>query len=527
MVPLLDIRDLRIRARSTGKEIVHGVSLTMDRGRILGIVGESGSGKTLTAMTVAGLLPPALQAEGQVLMRGAELQVSDFARDRDQRTAEVGVIFQNPSTALNPRMTIGAQLAEALPPEQRLNPARAAKACLKLLAEVGMPDPLRKLSAYPHELSGGLAQRTVIAMALARTPKLLIADEPTTALDVTIQAQILDLVVRLQKTHHFGVLLITHDMGVVRDRTDDVVVMAGGRIVEAGRTEDLFRNARSPEAKALLQASALVFGDAPEATDAAPLLEVANLCKTFHKGPRAVGDVSFTLMPGQSVGIVGESGSGKTTLARIIAGLQDFDSGTIRLAGQPRLPRKRSPLIQYVFQDPYSSLDPRMAVIDSVAEPLIAMGQRKRQARARAAELLAEVNLDESTWHRPPTSLSGGQRQRVGIARAIAPDPRLLISDEPVAALDATVREQVLNLLLRLQKQREMTQLLISHDLSIVTRLCSHVIVMRGGEIVEQGTVRDIFEHGTHPYTQLLLAAIPGQDRKAPGDTPADAALGA
>ncbi|MHA6689606.1 ATP-binding cassette domain-containing protein [Devosia sp. A449] len=516
MEPLLEIDDLRVMTREDGTELVHGVSLTLQRGRILGVVGESGSGKTLSAMTVAGLLPNALRAEGRIRLDGVDLPTDVTDADRAVRVVKIGIIFQNPSTALNPRLTIGAQLEEALAPETRRDRALAANECLRLLTEVGMTDPLSKLTAYPHELSGGLAQRAVIAMALARKPVLLIADEPTTALDVTIQAQILDLVIGLQQQHGFGVLLITHDMGVVRDRTQDVIIMAGGRVVEAGTTEHLFQHAQSPVARALLQANRLVFGEtAPLQAGEPPLLQVSGLCKTFGRGLRAVGNVNLTVAPGQSIGIVGESGSGKTTLARIIAGLQGWDSGSVMLDGAPRRQHSRSPLIQYVFQDPYSSLDPRMAIVDIVAEPLQAMGMRRGPARDRASELLAEVGLDRSTWYRPPGTLSGGQRQRVGIARAIAPDPQLLISDEPVASLDATVREQVLNLLLKLQSKRRMAQLLISHDLSIVTRLCSHVIVMKGGEIVEQGEVRAIFENSQHPYTRLLLDAIPGRANAA------------
>lgn len=510
---LLSVEGLVVRSNETA--LAGPVSFTLKQGETLGIVGESGSGKTLTAMAIAGLLPQSLHADGQSYLDGAPLALGISDRGRDFRTTQIGVVFQNPTTALNPRLSVGAQLFEALSPAMRRDKAKAANICLQLLEEVGISEPLKKLTAWPHELSGGLAQRVVIAMALARQPKLLIADEPTTALDVTVQAQILDLIARLQKRHGFGVLLITHDMGVIRDRADSVAVMDGGAIVESGATLDLFANPKSRAARSLLKASELVFATASgvlhDAASQPPLIEVKALQKTFRNGPRALGGVDISVKAGTTLGIVGESGSGKTTLARIIAGLERADDGHILIDGNVRPPRTRSDHVQYVFQDPYSSLDPRISIVDTVAEPLLAKGLRKAEAWRIAQGLLEEVGIHPALWHRLPGRLSGGQRQRVGFARAIAPSPKLLIADEPVAALDSTSRERVLALMEDMQRRHGTAQMLISHDLSVIARLCREVVVMRGGEIVERGETRRIFEAPAHPYTRQLLAAIPGR----------------
>ncbi len=510
---LLSVEGLVVRSNET--ELAGPVSFTLKQGETLGIVGESGSGKTLTAMAVAGLLPQSLYADGQAYLDGAPLALGISDQGRDVRTSQIGVVFQNPTTALNPRLSVGAQLFEALSPAMRRDKAKAATICLHLLEEVGISEPVKKLTAWPHELSGGLAQRVVIAMALARQPKLLIADEPTTALDVTVQAQILDLIARLQKRHGFGVLLITHDMGVIRDRADSVAVMDGGAIVESGATLNLFANPKSRAARSLLKASELVFATASGALHGAasqpPLVEVKALQKTFRNGPRALCGVDISVKAGTTLGIVGESGSGKTTLARIIAGLERADDGHILIDGNARPPRTRSDHVQYVFQDPYSSLDPRISIVNTVAEPLLANGLRKAEALRIAQGLLEEVGIHPALWHRLPGRLSGGQRQRVGFARAIAPSPKLLIADEPVAALDSTSRERVLALMEDMQRRHGTAQLLISHDLSVIARLCHEVVVMRGGEIVERGETRRIFEAPAHPYTRQLLAAIPGR----------------
>ena len=510
---LLSVEGLVVR--SNEKVLAGPVSFTLKQGETLGIVGESGSGKTLTAMAVAGLLPQNLRADGQVYLDGAPLAFGISGQGRDFRTSQIGVVIQNPTTALNLRLSVGAQLFEALSPAMRHDKAKAANICLRLLEEVGINEPLKKLTAWPHELSGGLAQRVVIAMALARQPKLLIADEPTTALDVTVQAQILDLIARLQKRHGFGVLLITHDMGVIRDRADSVAVMDAGAIVESGATLNLFANPKSRAARSLLKASELTFatesGALHDTASEPPLVEVKALQKTFRNGPRALGGVDISVKAGTTLGIVGESGSGKTTLARIIAGLERADDGHILIDGSVRPARTRSDQVQYVFQDPYSSLDPRISIVDTVAEPLLAKGFRKAEAVRIAQGLLEEVGIHPALWHRLPGRLSGGQRQRVGFARAIAPSPKLLIADEPVAALDSTSRERVLALMEDMQRRRGTAQLLISHDLSVIARLCREVVVMHGGEIVERGETRRIFEAPAHPYTRQLLAAIPGR----------------
>jgi peptide/nickel transport system ATP-binding protein len=509
----LVVRNLNVRNAYTHSPLVSNLNFEIPVGRTLGIVGESGSGKTLTAMSVAGLLPPTVTATGIVELDGKALSIENPETTRDLRTTLIGVIFQNPSTALNPRLTVGAQLAEALSPEIRRVPRRTAQRCLDLLDEVGMREARQKLIAYPHELSGGLAQRAVIAMALARSPKLLIADEPTTALDVTIQAQILDLVATLQSQHGFGVMLITHDMGVIRDRADNVLVLAAGRSVEQGSAKKLFEAPASKEAKVLLRASEIVFASKVQPADelAAPLVAVRNVTKRFSNRHQALAGVSLTVKSGQSIGVVGESGSGKTTLARIIIGLESNDGGVVEVDGIARVPRTRSPRIQYVFQDPYASLDPRIMIIDSVAEPLMAQGDSRLRAREKSETLLTEVGLHSALWYKPPTELSGGQRQRVGIARAIAPNPKLLIADEPVAALDVTVREHILSLLEELRERRKMAQIMISHDLSVVARFCDEVIVMKDGSIVETGPIRQIFEDPKHIYTRELLSAVPGR----------------
>jgi peptide/nickel transport system ATP-binding protein len=509
---LLQVSALRVVDRGTGRPLVETLGFTLDRRRTLGIVGESGSGKTMAAMAIAGLLPKTVAASGTVALEGVPLAVDDPASARNARTAAIGIVFQNPSTALNPRLTVGAQIVEAMAPALRRDQARAAQTARSLLDEVGVADATGKLAAFPHELSGGLAQRVVIAMALARTPKLLIADEPTTALDVTVQAQILDLMARLQAQRGFGMLLISHDMGVIHDRTDDVLIMARGAVVETGSTRALFREAHSPEARALLRANRIVFASPRAERSAAPVLSVTGLRKSFRRGPAALRDVSFEVAENQCVGIVGESGSGKTTLARIIAGLERQDGGTITLEGRSRPPGTREAAIQYIFQDAYSSLDPRMAIVDTVAEPLLARGDARSAARDRAGALLAEVGLDAALWRKPPTRLSGGQRQRVGFARAIATEPRLLIADEPTAALDSTMRARVLLLLQALGARHGMSQILISHDLATVARICTHVVVLRRGEIVEQGPARRIFTAPAHPYTRELLQAIPARE---------------
>lgn len=508
---LLSVEGLVVRSNDT--TLAGPVSFNLGQGETLGIVGESGSGKTLTAMAIAGLLPQGLSVQGQFHLDGKALSLAGSDISRDFRTSQIGVVFQNPTTALNPCLSIGAQLFEALAPEIRRNKALAATICLQLLQEVGISEPEKKLTAWPHELSGGQAQRVVIAMALARQPKLLIADEPTTALDVTVQAQILDLIVRLQKRHGFGVLLITHDMGVILDRADVVAVMDDGLIVERGPTAELFTKPASSAARTLLKASELTFARVGDTVHAAEpsLVEVTSLQKAFRNGSRALNGVDISVKAGTTLGIVGESGSGKTTLARIIAGLERADGGQVLLDGVALFPRTRSALIQYVFQDPYSSLDPRIAIEETVAEPLRAKGLSKAEALKVARGLLEDVGIHPSLWRRLPGRLSGGQRQRVGFARAIAPGPKLLIADEPVAALDSTSRERVLTLMEDMRRQYGTAQLLISHDLSVVARLCSDVVVMRAGQIIERGSTRQIFENPNHPYTRQLLDAIPGQ----------------
>lgn len=540
--PILEVSGLRISVSNSftaggnarTKTVVHGIDLHVDRGTSVGIVGESGSGKTLSVMSVADLLPHGAQVEsGSIKLLGREITSLSGLEKRRWITSNVGVIFQNPQTSLNHRLTIGKQLAEALSDEERADKTVRQRRLRELLDLVQVANIEKTLSAFPHELSGGLNQRAAIAMALAKNPQLLIADEATTALDASIQLQILRVIDELKRELSLSVLFVSHDIGVIADHTDQMYVMKNGVIMESGLTRSVLHNPASSYTSDLLNASPVLLNPVTP-PDKAVLAEKPTLLRLDHvshnfKSPTssdrkalhpALVDVSLSVVQGQTIGIVGESGSGKTTLARIIAGLLPQQQGTLDFAGQGnwrsfnRLNyRQWRSGVQYVFQDPYSSLDPRMTVEQSLLEPLelSGLGLSRAQARARVSELLLEVELDPGFAKAYPASLSGGQRQRVAIGRALATQPRLLIADEPVSALDLTVQARILELLKELVTKRNLTLVMISHDLSVIRYLCERVVVMRDGRIVEEGLTSQIFEAPRDAYTKLLLDAVPGK----------------
>jgi peptide/nickel transport system ATP-binding protein len=524
---LLEVTDLRTRIGSA--TVVDGVTLSVAAGEVLGLVGESGSGKTLTALSIAGLLPRAAEVTGgRVALGGRDLLTLSARHRRAVLADEVGVVFQNPTVALNPRMTVGAQLREALPAPVRRDRAGAYRRVLELLDHVGVDRAAERLSSFPHELSGGLNQRVVIAIAIARSPRLLIADEPTTALDVSIQAQVLDLIDRLVAELGLGVLLVTHDIGVVADRADRVAVMHSGRVVETGPTRGVLDAPEHPRTRRLLAQVPALDDPAPPPLRMpgadTPLVALDGVSRVFpsvggQPPLRAVDGVDLVVRPGQALGLVGESGSGKTTLARLVVGLDHATSGTVEHSGRDATTLRGADFrrwrrdVQYVFQDPYGSLDPRQTVGRIIAEPIELSGTAEERATVgdRVARLLAEVDLPAEFASRRPHQLSGGQRQRVAIARALALDPRLVVADEPVSALDLSVQATILALLHRLRETRGLTYIVISHDLAVVKGLCTDVAVMRDGRIVEHGPTDRVFSDPQHPYTAALLAAIPGR----------------
>jgi peptide/nickel transport system ATP-binding protein len=507
------------------------VSLTINAGEILCVVGESGSGKSLTAGAILGLLPQDVRASaGQILWQGEQdllrLPAEALRRLRGQG---IGMIFQEPMTALNPLRTIGDQIAEVFRTHTRLGRAEIRTRTLALLESVRLPEPAQALEAYPHELSGGQRQRAMIAMALALEPALLIADEPTTALDVTTQAQILHLIHDLQRRKGTAVLFITHDFGVVAEIADRVAVMQRGVLVESGAAEQVLEHPRHPYTRALIAAVPPLEPAAARAgglDDAPVILSTDALSKTYRKRgwlgragrvTHAVDGVSITLHEGGTLGIVGESGSGKSTLARTLLGLVPPDAGAITLAGKPLVFKggsaklEHARRVQMVFQDPYGSLNPRQRVGEIVAQGPMVHGTPRREAMARAAELFELVGLSPDAIRRYPHEFSGGQRQRVGLARALAMQPRVLIADEPVSALDVSVQAQVLALLARLRDQLGLSIVFITHDLRVAAQVCDHIAVMKSGRVVESGVCADVFRQPAHPYTQALLAAVPGK----------------
>ncbi len=506
---------------------VAGMNLTLRAGEVTCLVGESGSGKSLAARAVLGLLPaPRVRVTaGSIMFEGQDLTKATPAQLSKVRGARIGMIFQEPMTALNPLHSIGRQVAEVLRIHTPLDRRARWEKVVALLADVHLPDPARIARSFPHQLSGGQRQRAMIAMALALEPRLLIADEPTTALDVTTQAQILHLIHELQRKHGTAVLFITHDFGVVADIADQVAVLARGELVETGRRDAVLNTPQHPYTRALLAAvPRLVVPPRPVAEPGIVMLEAIAARKTyrqkslFGKGRSTVAldGVSVTLRRGETLGLVGESGSGKSTLARAMVRLLSIDSGDIVLDGDEitrtpqRLMRPHRKKIQMIFQDPYASLNPRQRVMDVIAEGPIIHGLPPAEAQARALKLLGLVGLDPSAADRFPHEFSGGQRQRIGIARALALEPDVLVADEPVSALDVSVQAQVLALLADIKAKLQLSLLFVTHDLRVALQICDRIAVMRHGSIVELDDTATIHAAPQHPYTRALFAAVPG-----------------
>jgi peptide/nickel transport system ATP-binding protein len=535
--PVLEVSGLRA-GLANGRELLHGIDFGLAPGESLGIVGESGSGKTLTAMAVVGLLPHGVTAtSGSIRVDGREVFGSDAATRRALLRDCFGVVFQNPTVSLNPRLTIQQQLREALPRQIRRSRARSYVRSLELLDHVGIGRAAERLRAFPYELSGGMNQRVVIAMAIARSPRVLIADEATTALDVSVQKQVLDLIDRLRQELNLGLIIVSHDIGVIADRTDDVLVLKDGSVVERGAVAQVLGAPQHEYTRALLDAIPRLDGEVPDDGGSRPavVLEGRGLTREFpvagnlRQKVRALDAVDVSLRQGQALAVVGESGSGKTTLARILVGLDRADAGQLTAFGRPvagrTSARRRQQLaeVQYIFQDPYAALDPRQTVSQIVTEPIELSGSAEQRARKREMmlELLDDVRLPRSFADRKPRQLSGGQRQRVVIARALALRPKVLIADEPVSSLDLSVQARILDLLATLRAERDLSYLVISHDLAVIRQLCTDVVVMRDGKVVERGTTEEIFTSPRDAYTRQLLDAIPGGDwfRASPGST--------
>ncbi|MGP7960467.1 ABC transporter ATP-binding protein [Sanguibacter sp. A247] len=533
--PVLSFTDLDVKFRTEFGSVhaVKGISLEVRPGEVLALVGESGSGKSVTSMTALGLLPGNARVSGRVTVGDKVVGELDDAALRRMRGNDIAMVFQEPMTALNPVLTIGTQLTESLELHGIAHGKDADDRAVELLGMVGIPEPERRVTQFPHELSGGQRQRVVIAMALSCDPQVIVADEPTTALDVTVQADILDLLRSLKDKLDTGILLITHNMGVVADMADRVAVMLKGEIVEQGTAEEVLNHAQHPYTKRLLAAVPHLgqgpgqFGIVPVEAgeddttgDSTLALDVRNLVVEYQrlgKAPfRAVDDVSFQVAPGEIVGLVGESGSGKSTIARCALGLIPAAAGEVEIFGTDlyRAKGKAEKAIRrrvgVVFQDPASSLNPRFPIGDCIAEPLVVhkVGNRKTQL-ARVYELLDAVELPRDVINRYPHELSGGQRQRVSIARALTLDPQLLVADEPTSALDVSVQAQVLKMFLALQERYKFGCIFVSHDLAVIDMLADRVVVLQNGKIVEQGNRADVLGNPREEYTRRLLAAAP------------------
>ncbi|HLX15527.1 MAG TPA: ABC transporter ATP-binding protein [Bradyrhizobium sp.] len=554
--PLLRIEDLHVTfsTRRGLVEAVRGVTLALDPGEMLGLVGESGSGKSVTGFATTRLLDAAGRVTaGRILYRGRDITKIPDSDFRALHGAAMSMIFQNPRAALNPIRAVGLQIADAILSHRRLSKEEAANEALKLLRAVQIRDPEQRMTAYPHELSGGMCQRVMIAIAVSCNPMLLIADEPTTGLDVTTQKVVMDLLAKVAAERGMATILITHDLGLAAQYCRRVVVMEKGRFVEEAAPEKLFRHPQHAYTRRLVAASPAATSRVEDlVTDeerdqylavlaacqprpapppgTPPLLDVKNLAKRYDQGPPAVADFSMTMAAGESVGLVGESGSGKTTTSRMICRLIDPSDGEILFDGQSigHLPARdfhRSPIrkdIQIVFQDPNESLNPRYTAFDCIAHPLLRLvGMRPGDALTRRVEECAQrVGLPLELLPRFPHQLSGGQKARVGIARAIACRPRLLVLDEPTAALDVSVQAVVLQLLDRLRREDSLALLFVSHDLNVVRMMCDRTIVLRNGLIVEQGESRALFNDPQTEYTRELVEAVP--NIRGAGDEPAE-----
>ena len=527
--PLVAIEGLTVRLPQGSDRLraVNSIDLDIAPGRILCLVGESGSGKSMTAHAIMGLVPKPLVCSGSIRFDGQNLIGLAADRHRAIRGQRIGMIFQEPMAALNPVMRVGRQIEEVFRYHGIPGPYDAR--VVKLLGDMGLPEPETLRHAFPFSLSGGQRQRVMIAMALALDPELLIADEPTTALDVTTQKQILALLKQAQAERGMSVLLITHDFGVVAEIGDEVAVMRNGEIVERGSVQQVLGNPQHDYTRTLLAAVPKLEPRAAALVDkGAPLLSASGVTKTYSSRvglfkPRrtvaAVQEAAFSLARGETLGIVGESGSGKSTLARIIVRLLTADAGDVRLAGVDRNllelgSRELAPLrrrVQMVFQDPFASLNPRRKVFEIIAQGLLAHGVPRDQARRRVAELLDLVALDPSAAERYPNAFSGGQRQRIGIARALALEPDVLVADEPVSALDVSIQARVLDLLADLQRRLKLGMLFITHDLRVAAQICDQVAVMQRGRIVEMGASSEVLFRPTQDYTKLLIDSIPGR----------------
>ena len=541
--PILSIQDLSIGfgMRSGISKVLHGVSFDLFRNQTTCVVGESGSGKSVTARAILNMVPhPGVISAGSIHFEPDSDGSTDLTKldprgksIRRIRGGRIGMIFQEPMSSLSPIHTIGSQIIEAIRLHRDVTKKEARELAIEALSQVEIPNPTKAIDKYAFEFSGGMRQRAMIAMALSCRPDILIADEPTTALDVTIQAEILDLMQSLQKEFNMAILFITHDMGVVAEIADNVVVMEKGRVVETGAVQQIFSSPKHEYTEKLLNAVKRL--EQPATTkvrvplDAPALLNVQNLRLHFEKKEgffqrvtditKAVNDVSFELKQGEALGIVGESGSGKTTVGRCISKVYVPQSGLVNYAGKDLLTMPSKSLrdtrkeIRMIFQDPFASLNPRMTVKQIIAEPLIvnqlAEGQ---ELEDRVSILLREVGLDPSMMERYPHAFSGGQRQRIVIARAIALEPKLIIADEPTSALDVSIRTQVLDLLLRLQAERGLSFIFISHDMSVIRYFCDRVAVMYRGELVEIGETDQIINNPNHPYTKSLLSSVPIPD---------------
>ncbi|MDZ8172132.1 ABC transporter ATP-binding protein [Microbacterium xanthum] len=531
--PVLEVRDLGIDFWVEGEWVsaARGINYTLHPGDVLAIVGESGSGKSTSSMGVLGLLPGNGRASGSAKLDGSELIGASPAKLRKVRGKGISVIFQEPMTALNPVYTIGYQIMEALQIHNpNMHKAEASARALELLAQVEMPDPKKAFDSFPHQLSGGQRQRAMIAQSMSNDPKLLIADEPTTALDVTVQAEILDLMRRLHTDMGSAIVLITHDMGVVADLADQVIVMKDGAVVEHGKVADVFRQAQHPYTQALLASVPHLGATSTEQSAPAKrlgaenVLHMKDLVIEYPKRGRvpafrAVDGVDLDIRQGEVVGLVGESGSGKTTIGRAAIGLLPVHSGELEVAGRRMAGVSRGDLrsvrrdIGIVFQDPGSSLNPRIPVGESIAEPLLlAGGFGRKEMNQRVEELLDAVELPRSMRNRYPHELSGGQRQRIGIARALALKPKLLVADEPTSALDVSVQARVLDLFQDLQRDLGFGCLFVTHDLAVVDQLADRIAVMHNGKLVEIGTRDQILRDPQDPYTRRLISAVPVPD---------------
>ncbi|MBH0098947.1 ABC transporter ATP-binding protein [Salinibacterium sp. NSLL150] len=540
MSNIVEIRNLEVTFATDGGDVkaVDDVSLSLAPGEVLAIVGESGSGKSVTAKSVLGLLPETAVSRGAIVLNGKEVIGMSGKRLRELRGVDVAMVFQEPSTALNPVFTVGWQIAEGLRAHGNVSKRAARTKAIEILRKVGIPEPESRVDYYPHQFSGGQKQRVVIAMALVLEPELIVADEPTTALDVTVQAEILDLLRRCRDEFGAAIILITHNMGIVADLSDRVAVMYEGKLVEEAPAQQLFDSAKHPYTQKLLAAVPRIGSGASRAAarvsdrvaaggekDVEPVVIAANLeiefPGRFGRAPfRAVDRVSFTISPGEVLGLVGESGSGKTTIGRAIGGLNKITGGSLSVLGHEMLgfkERQFRPLrsdIGFVFQDPASSFNPLLTIAQCVAEPLIVHGKAEdpNDARGRVDELLEAVQLPRAFGDRFPHELSGGQRQRASLARSLALRPRLLIADEPTSALDVSVQAKVLELFADLQRDLGFAALFISHDLAVVDMLSDRIAVLYKGQLVEEGVGSEVLGNPQHPYTQRLLASLPVPD---------------